>query len=624
MKNSDYWKDRFETLEKESTNKSLEKLKEIEKAYNKAIRDVEKDLNYWYSRFADANNVSLSEAKTILDKGELDAFKMSVEEYIEKGASLDPKWQAALEQASAKVHITRLEAMKIQMQQHAEECAAQMSMKFKDYAKDIYADQYYKTAFEIQKGAGVGWEFKRINKDLINAVLSKPWAADGKNFSERIWDNRTKLVNELHNTLTSALARGQSPQKTIKELSTKLSNSKFNAGRVVMTESAFLRSAAHERSLKNLGVKQYEILATLDSKTSAICREMDGKVFNMSDYKTGVTAPPFHPFCRSTTSPHFDDDEEFFGGEDISDDMTFKEWEKKYLKDEPSKDKPQINPNVNKYSREALDFITDEVKESPYYKNLGDDNVKNMRALLKKNATDDQVKIWLHAEKFIGVKDTKAKGIAHFSPQDEGIVFNLQEDMAGSYFRAPYQVSFHEFGHNIDHLVQSGIYQYYSSSYKGGIFQKTIIQEVRERQNILRKELKKICDSMTAEEWWDYQEKHTDNWVWRHEQNKNVCDAKTVDKFLAKQINDKVKENPRMWSIISDLVGGATKGRVETKAGHIKAYWKDERAVAHEAFAEFWQLIAEPEQLDNVKEWFPKSYEIFNEMLKNLAARIKV
>ena len=49
------------------------------------------------------------------------------------------------------------------------------------------------------------------------------------------------------------------------------------------------------------------LLATLDSKTSEICRRLDGKVFDMKDFQAGVTATPFHPYCRTTKAPHFDD-----------------------------------------------------------------------------------------------------------------------------------------------------------------------------------------------------------------------------------------------------------------------------------------------------------------------------
>ena len=67
-----------------------------------------------------------------------------------------------------------------------------------------------------------------------------------------------------------------------------------------MTEQAFISSAAQKDAFNDLDVEEFEIVATLDSHTSDICREMDGKHFHMKDFQPGVTAPPFHVWCRST------------------------------------------------------------------------------------------------------------------------------------------------------------------------------------------------------------------------------------------------------------------------------------------------------------------------------------
>lgn len=110
-----------------------------------------------------------------------------------------------------------------------------------------------------------------------------------------------------------------------------------------MTESAFVSSQSQKDCYKELGVEQFEFVATLDNKTSEICQQMDGRVFDMSDYQIGVNAPPLHCFCRSCTVPHFDDD---FGQSEkraargldgkvtyVDGNMTYKEWAEKYLKD---------------------------------------------------------------------------------------------------------------------------------------------------------------------------------------------------------------------------------------------------------------------------------------------------
>jgi uncharacterized protein with gpF-like domain len=51
--------------------------------------------------------------------------------------------------------------------------------------------------------------------------------------------------------------------------------------------------------------KKYRYVATLDTRTSAICRALDGKTF---EYGKGPT-PPQHFNCRSTTIPVIDYDE---------------------------------------------------------------------------------------------------------------------------------------------------------------------------------------------------------------------------------------------------------------------------------------------------------------------------
>ena len=78
------------------------------------------------------------------------------------------------------------------------------------------------------------------------------------------------------------------------------------ASRLIMTESAAYHPTAKEKCLKDLGCEKYEVIATLDDRTSSVCRSMDSKVFDMKDYQVGVTAPPFHVYCRSVTAPYYD------------------------------------------------------------------------------------------------------------------------------------------------------------------------------------------------------------------------------------------------------------------------------------------------------------------------------
>lgn len=341
MVKSSYWQERF-TKEEERRNKDARAyLSSIEKQYDKALRNIEKDINNWYSRLAKNINISLREAKMLLSKNELEEFKWTVQEYIEKGQEnvISKEWMKQLENASAKVHISKLEALKVQIQNEIEGLYGERLKGMEDYLGRVYGDTYYKSAFIIQKGIGIGWSLSALDTNKVNQIIHKPWAIDGKNFSERIWEDKAKLINTLHTGLTQNIIRGSAPDELIRQISKEFGVKKSAAGRLVMTESAAYSSKAQEQCFKDLEVEKYEVIATLDTSTSAICREMDGKVFPMKDYLVGVTAPPFHPNCRTCTAPYFEDDvtskramrTEDGKTEYVSANMKYEEWYKKYV-----------------------------------------------------------------------------------------------------------------------------------------------------------------------------------------------------------------------------------------------------------------------------------------------------
>lgn len=342
MTNAEYWKQRFTQLEAAQNRKGATAYLEMEKQYKAAQNELEAQIARWYQRFADSNGISLAQAKQWLKGQDLAEFKWDVKEYIKYGKenAINGAWMQELENVSSKFHISRLEALQIQTQNSLETMFAQQMGTMKKALSDVYASGYYHTAYAVQQGFGLGWDIAGLDQAQIEKVLSKPWAVDGYNFSTRIWNSKTKLIGEVHNELSKNLLTGADPQKAIDSLAKKMGTSKSNAGRLVMTEQAYFSSAAQKDCFNDLDVEEYEIVATLDSHTSDICRFLDGKVFKMSDYKPGVTAPPFHVYCRSTTAPHFKDNfdagERAARGADgktyyVPDDVTYSEWKKAFV-----------------------------------------------------------------------------------------------------------------------------------------------------------------------------------------------------------------------------------------------------------------------------------------------------
>ena len=314
MEHDKYWAERFEQLTEAELRKADDLSAEMVKEYRQIAQDLNDDIQRWYARFAAENKMSLAEARRVLTGRELAEFRWTVDEYIKyaKKADLSEAYIQKLKNASARVHIDRLEAIRMQMAQHIEKLAAKGNARLTDVLRDIYPDAQMRTAYEVQKKKGFE-PFARIPKADVDRILKKPWVSDGLNFSDRIWRDKERLLNTLQGELTRGLIRGEPYGKIAQRIAGRMGVARSAAARLVETEAAFFSSRGQLDAFRDLGVEQYEFVATLDSRTSETCREMDGKVLPLSEFKPGITAPPLHCHCRSTTCPYFDD--EFTEGE---------------------------------------------------------------------------------------------------------------------------------------------------------------------------------------------------------------------------------------------------------------------------------------------------------------------
>lgn len=456
VKNSDYWKERFKQLEAAQNRTGAGVYDEIERQYRRAQKEIDGKINSWYQRFANNNGISMVEARKMLHGADLNEFKWDVQDYIKYGKenAVTGEWMKQLENASARFHISRLEALKLQTQQSLELMFGNQLDGVDAAMKHIYLGGYYHTAYELQKGFGIGWDVAGLDQRQIEKVIKKPWAVDGKNFSERIWGNKQKLISELHKELTQNIMLGADPQKAIDNIAKKMNVSKQNAGKLVMTEEAYFSSAAQKDCFNDLDVERYEIVATLDSHTSDICQNMDGKVFPMKDYEPGVTAPPFHVWCRSTTVPHFDEDfgqpgERAARGKDgktyyVPADMTYKEWKKTFvddgdksglqeiITDDTIKKKPEVK-ELNKLKQSGM-------TETEYQEYLN---------IISNHSNEDMIRLYSEYADRIEKVNLKDKGGAYQSASTTlNFTYPKYADMN------KYGTLAHEYGHFFDDKVE--------------------------------------------------------------------------------------------------------------------------------------------------------------------------
>lgn len=339
MNNQEYWKKRAEEIADLEFKKVDEYNLKMKLEYQEALHSLQKDIELFYLRFAQNNEISLIETKRILDSNQLEEFKMDLAEFTKKAKNnKNLQWEKELVNVSLKVRISRLEALQTRIRNEIEGLYHKQEEEGTQLINDTYEDTYYRNIYNIQTGTGIGVDFAKPDNASLDKAINEKWL--GSNYSDRLWKDKISLLTELQTNLAQAFIRGDSIDKTTKTVAAKL-GSDFNKTRTLInTESAYIAQKATFDGYKATGVEQYQILATLDLHTSKLCRSLDLKIFNLSDKEIGVTAPPFHPNCRTTTVAYF---EGMMFGERIARNsdgtiyyvdrnMTYKEWYDKYVK----------------------------------------------------------------------------------------------------------------------------------------------------------------------------------------------------------------------------------------------------------------------------------------------------
>lgn len=372
---NNYWTKRFEEEEKQRNISNKAQIKEIERQYKIAENKIKSDIEKWYIRIADNNQISLADAKKLLTKDELKEFKWTLAEYTQKAKSV--AWKKELENASARVHIQRLEALQLQVKNSIETLRNKENEMLEDYLIKNYEDTYYHSLYEISKGLNLKTSFATLDKNKINQVIGKPWLKDGKTFSDRIWQDKEQLINTLRTKITQSFITGSTLDEAVEDISKfvsdKIKNKEYVARRLLETESAAYASKAQIEAFKNIDVEKYEIVATLDLHTSEICQEMDGKVFNISDQEIGVTVPPFHSHCRTVIAPYFDDEPTRASRDENGEYkevkyMNYKEWKDQYIKKEVIERAPdeELERKLPRLTRQKEGFTRQKEKITCY------------------------------------------------------------------------------------------------------------------------------------------------------------------------------------------------------------------------------------------------------------------
>ncbi|WP_415337600.1 minor capsid protein [Clostridium perfringens] len=632
-----YWEQRANSRMASYHRNSDETISKINKAYDKAIADINSDINKIFNKYAIEYGLNKTEARQLLNSyihaKELKSIRDKIK-YIQD-EDLKKYLMARLNYSPYKARITRLEALKESIYINTKLLSQEeLKLSTSDYI-DNMKEAYYRNIFDIQKGIGLGFTFSEMPIDFIEEVLRNKWS--GENYSKRIWNNTDVLAERLEEVITSELMSGANSKKMAKELNDLSSYGKFASERLIRTETTYVTNMAEIESYKECDIEKWVFLATLDLRTSKICRSMDGKVLIVGKAKPGVNLPPLHPFCRSTTIAYLGKGtletlqrrarDPVTGKNYIINNMNYNEWYEKFVVNKYGQGKTEVlekmiknkasdkkqyakykaslsellPKNFNDFQKlkynspdiwsKIKDVYNGNYSESEFAdikfffnKFLGSNNMNiNIKQLPRKhyknimeyidNSPDEVKKLVYENINEINFKDINFKDGAARYSPKEKGIY-LDINTDFSNKRGQYTTVSHEMGHLIDHRLNN-------ISIKDERFRSLIIADVNSFTN-------------------------------KYMKLNNIDNLYDLSNKLSEELKSDIK-----YHSISDLFGGVTDNAIVGKFKHSNEYWKNPKKLPKEAFAHFFEATLRNDEykLKLIKEIFPKSYSEFLKML---------
>lgn len=300
-----YWQERAEKRLIHSEKLGNQAIRQVKEIYGEALRNLTDEINKVYLNYSKKTGLDVAELTRILDGSDRRRFLLAIQEQMQKlGFDVEQVYKPEYI-----ARITRLEALKQQVYWELKNIApAEFEASTRKYSQ-VIRDTYDRMTYDIEQFQGIKPSFATLDTQTVNNMLLQNW--EGRNYSESIWKNVDTLAQRLPVIIGGAMASGASPQKTQRILRKEFKVGEYKATRLVRTETNYFNNQAELQSYQDLGFTRYEFYAVMDKFTSEICRDHDGKVYNIEDAVVGVNYPPLHPNCRSTTVPILDGEESF-------------------------------------------------------------------------------------------------------------------------------------------------------------------------------------------------------------------------------------------------------------------------------------------------------------------------
>lgn len=620
-----YWEDRRLQLLAQMERDEAALNAKLAKVYDAEEAKLRRDIAAYYAHYGEKNVIAY---RNLLASLSDDDRRLLIERMDDFGRKY-PQYAHLLPVRESIYELDRLEGLQYSIWLQQMEIGALEQSEFQRHL----AEQARRAANLAAEELGFGGNFYSVNDAVIRATVGARWAS-GKNFSDRIWDDRRKLAGYLSDDLAKGFARGLEYSEMAKALTHRFSTAtRSDARRLVYTEGTFVFNEA-QAQVHEQEFDYYQLSTITDTKTCKVCKSIEEKQASepvaFKDRKPGVNFPPIHANCRCSYIVAVADWDEWIERQVAKEGGDYIQERDREKPEAAEQEAPPMRANrsakvYSKLDREDADRIAQIVDDAP------DSAVK---------------RLYLKREGELNLGDTTERS-SHFTPNGVTVNMNVKNTLQDTK-RAQGAVWFHEHGHQIDYLTTGsdrfrdkvrrlGLREkaYASTAYKDGLFEKTIKAEVddlvKARQSALKARRKELIAQLDYQALYDegfigvgdfavidrMRKSYTDDAEFRSFLNESVGNVtkKSAYESIEKEVR-RLTDNQR--ADLSDILEGATKCKIRAGWGHGKKYWAEREGyhLPKEAFAEFFSAeLMNLESLEVLEKWLPKSKAVFDDII---------
>lgn len=298
-KSIQYWKDREEAYFASQMSSNEQISKRMEKYFTGSQKAIEDRIDAFYGKYAKDNGITKAVARQRASVFDVQSFAERVAELIRSG-NISEHAREELKLYNLTMKTSRLELLKMNIDLEAVRL-------YSDVELDIEGSLFREAKNEYVRQSGILGMSVGNQEEFIKTIINADFF--GATWSENVWgiNHALTLRRELSSLIRDITIQGRNPRVFVGKLSDRMKTNRYNAERLLNTEANRVNTMIKKDSYTQAQVQRYEYYA--EPTACAICAELNGSIFKVSDMQPGMNAKPMHPFCMCGTLPVSDRDE---------------------------------------------------------------------------------------------------------------------------------------------------------------------------------------------------------------------------------------------------------------------------------------------------------------------------